>query len=225
MERKYEEYIDQVLSKISTDKDTKDRIRQSLTEHIEVLIEKHGSLAYNKLDPYEKVAREFCENLDLKGKQGSYPWWYRNSFRRRVSEKKVFNIPLYHITDGYNPETGKFEVARGIFAIGPVAIGFFSWGGLALGLFSFGGFSVGILLALGGVALGLISALGGMALAGLLAVGGLAVSCGLSIGGLAVGHIAIGGEVFGEYIYNTNTGEGNAVEWFREYLPFFVRFF
>jgi|GEM_PF-3093915 hypothetical protein len=226
MEKRYLDYIDDVVSRIDTDSQTKNKIKQSLTEHIEALIEKHGSLAYNKLDPVEKVAWEFSENLQLQDrKEYSYPWPRRYPVWRRVSQKKIFNIPLYHITDGYNPETGEFEIARGIFAFGPVALGVFTAGGIALGVFSFAGISAGVLLALGGLSLSALASLGGAAVAGLFAAGGMAVSFGLSIGGFAVGHIAIGGEVFGEYIYKTTTGEGNAVEWFRNYLPYFVKFF
>lgn len=228
MDKKYQTYINNVIANISADYSTREKIKQSLAEHIDVLIEKHGSLAYKELDPPEKVAHEFSENLGLNTNQEKidyYPWWVNHPHHRKISDKKIFNIPLYHITNGYNPRTGKFEVAKGIFAVGPIACGVFSLGGLAFGLFSFGGLSIGLLIALGGAALSLIAALGGFAIGGLLAVGGLAVSYGISIGGLAIGHVAIGDDIFGKFIYDTKTGEGNAVEWFRKYLPYFVKYF
>lgn len=227
MQRKYDEYIEQVLSNIRADIKIKEWIRQSLTEHIDVLIEKYGSLAYKHLEPAEDVAREFEENLGSSNieEQKVLPWWVKGSSNRKVSKKKIFNLPLYHITDGYNPETGKFEIAKGFFAVGPVALGVFAWGGLSLGVFSFGGISVGLLLALGGIAAAFLGALGGMALGGLFAMGGLAISYGISIGGFAIGHVAIGGEVDGRYFYNLNTMEGNAIEWFNRHLPYFVKYF
>lgn len=236
MDQRYQDYIERVISNVNADQETRKRIRQSLSEHIDVLIEKHGSLAYKELDPPEKVAAEFSENLGLENNGRDYqgnttninhPWWLRSRYpyKRKISDKKVFNLPLYHITDGYNPETGKLDVAKGILAIGPVAIGIFSFGGAALGLISFGGISLGLLFALGGFSMGLIAALGGLAIAGLFACGGLAITYGIAIGGMAVGHVAIGGEVIGEYVYNTITEEGNAVEWFRRHMPYFVKYF
>ena len=228
MNREYIEYIEQVLSAIKADPITKERIKQSLTEHIDVLIEKHGSLAYKYLEPPAEVAKEFTENLGLKREQEEFnrPWWLKqHRFYRKISKKKVFNLPLYHITDGFNPETNKFEVAKAIFAVGPVALGIFAWGGISIGIFSFGGIGLALLLSLGGFAISLGAALGGMAFGGLLAMGGLAVSFGLAFGGMAIGHVAIGGSVTGKYFYDTNLKEGNAVEWFQVYLPYFVKYF
>lgn len=227
MHREYDEYIKEVLSNIRADVKTKEWIRQSLTEHIDVLTEKHGSLAYKHLDPAEDVAREFEENLRSNNveEQVILPWWVKRSRNRKVSKRKIFNLPLYHITDGYNPETGKLEVAKGFFAVGPVALGIFALGGVSLGVFSFGGVSLGLFLALGGVATAFVGALGGIALGGLFAIGGFAISFGLSMGGFAMGHVAIGGKVSGKYIYNTITGEGNAIQWFNKYLPYFVKYF
>lgn len=227
MQREYIEYIEQVLGDIKADSVTKERIKQSLTEHIDVLIEKHGSLAYKYLEPAEEVAKEFAENLGLKRKQEEFlrPWWLMHRPYRKISNKKLFNLPLYHITDGYNPETNKFEVAKGIFAVGPVALGVFTWGGAAIGIFSFGGIGLSLLLGFGGIVISLGAALGGMAIGGILAVGGFAASFGLALGGAAIGHIAIGGSVTGKYIYNTISKEGNAVQWFQQYLPYFVKYF
>lgn len=226
MQRQYIEYIDNVLSNIKTDSGTKKRIRQSLTEHIEAMIEKHGALAYSHLESTQDVAQEFMDNLQFeKPQRVEYPWWVKNRTKRVISKKRIFNMPLYHITDGYNPETGKFEVAKGFFAVGPVALGVFSWGGLAFGVFSFGGFSAGLALALGGAAIALGGALGGMAIGGLFAAGGMALSYGLAYGGYASGHVAIGDVAKGKYIYDTSTGDGNAVEWFKRYMPYFVKYF
>lgn len=231
MRKEYDEYIDRILNQIQADGKTKKWIRQSLTEHIEVLIEKHGSMATKHLEPADEVAKEFIENLDLDQNKDNFRdndlprWIKRRRYTRRISKKQVFNMPLYHITDGYNPETKKFEIAKGFFALGPVAMGFFAWGGVALGVFSFGGLSLGLILALGGVSLALGGAVGGMAIGGLLAAGGLAISWGLSLGGLAMGHVAIGDKAIGDYVYYTKKGEGNAVEWFRRYMPYFVRYF
>ena len=107
-------------------------------------------------------------------------WGYE--YRSRI---KLFGWPLIHIAQGYDAETGRPYVARGIIAIGNIAIGLIAVGGLALGGLAFGGLALG-LLALGGLAIGGV-ALGGVALAAYLAAGGLAISINYAIGGMALG--------------------------------------
>jgi len=102
-----------------------------------------------------------------------------------VSPATFMGIPLVHIAYGLDTGTGKIKVARGIVAIGNMAIGAIALGGVSIGLLSFGGVSLGLAV-IGGFAAGAI-ALGGMAVGVIAAVGGLAVSLGLSIGGLAIG--------------------------------------
>jgi len=108
------------------------------------------------------------------------------------SEATLFGWPLIHIAQGYDPESGRPRVAKGIIAIGDIAIGGLAIGGAAFGGVTFGGFSLGI-LSLGGMAIGVVAALGGGALGGLIAVGGLAVSLGYALGGLALAPHFIGG--------------------------------
>ncbi len=107
------------------------------------------------------------------------------------SQAELFGLPLIHIAQGVDPNTGAPRVAKGIIAIGDVAIGVFALGGLALGGLTFGGASVGI-VALGGLALG-GAALGGVSIGVFLAVGGLALSLGYALGGLALAPHFIGG--------------------------------
>lgn len=106
------------------------------------------------------------------------------------SETRIAGLPLVHIAQGIDPETGRPRVARGIVAIGNVALGVFAVGGLAVGGISVGGLSLG-LLALGGVALGGVAA-GGLAVAAVFAVGGAAVSLQYAIGGFPIAPHTIG---------------------------------
>jgi hypothetical protein len=103
--------------------------------------------------------------------QGGYGYEYR-------SERQLFGLPLVHIVSGnrIDPGTGGLRVAKGIIAIGPVAVGGLALGGMSVGVLSFGGLSLG-LIALGGGALGLF----------------------LAVGGGAIGFVALGGGVIGYY--------------------------
>ncbi len=134
-------------------------------------------------------------------------------FYEYVSPVKVFSLPLVHVRLGYGP-----QVAKGIVAIGNLALGVVAIGSCSLGVISLGGLCLGLLLALGGVSFGLI-ALGGLAVGG-FAAGGCAVGQWLAAGGgafsnyLAIGGgawsrgVAIGGSAFGHIAVGTNEAQG-----------------
>jgi hypothetical protein len=100
--------------------------------------------------------------------------------------------PLVHVAAGFDPVTMRPRVARGVIAIGNLAVGVVAIAGLSCGLVAVGGLSIGILLALGGVALGLGLSAGGLAV-GSIAVGGMAVGLAHAIGGVAVAPSIIDG--------------------------------
>lgn len=136
------------------------------------------------------------------------------------SEKELFGIPLVHVNLG----RGKIYRAKGIVAVGNVAVGvlslggvsvgLISLGGVALGLLAFGGLSAGLLLAFGGFAAGAVAvgilSIGGIAL-GKYAVGGCAVASDIAMGGYASGHIAIGNTVRGMYAVVLRDNDWNTV--------------
>src|SRR5215471_4307633 len=107
------------------------------------------------------------------------------------SETELFGLPLIHIAQGIDPNTGAMRVAKGIIAVGNIAIGVLALGGLSFGGITIGGASIGV-FALGGLALGGVT-LGGVSIGLVLALGGLAVSAGYAIGGLALAPHFIGG--------------------------------
>lgn len=97
----------------------------------------------------------------------------RKSFEYR-SERKLAGRPFVHISVGGRGDDGRYRLgqARGLIAVGDIAVGLVAIGGVAIGLVSFGGIAIG-LVALGAIALGL-SATGAVAI-GLTAVGAIAV--------------------------------------------------
>jgi len=100
------------------------------------------------------------------------------------SEQTIFGMPLIHIAQGINPETGLPRVARGFIAIGGFAVGVVVIGGFGAGIFVFSGIGLG-LLAIGGIAIGGL-AFGGLALGLVFAAGGLAISAGYAFGALPI---------------------------------------
>jgi hypothetical protein len=133
--------------------------------------------------------------------RGGYGYEYR-------SERELFGLPLVHIVSGHgiDPATGRIRVAKGIIAVGPVAVGGLALGGAAFGVVSLGGMALG-LLALGGVGIGV-----------LLAMGGLAVGF-VAVGGAAIGYYALGGGVVGVHTLGGNAQDPNMLEYFRRWFP------
>ncbi len=107
------------------------------------------------------------------------------------SETEIFGLPLVHIASGYDPQTFRPRVAKGIIAIGNMAVGVLAFGGVAMGGVCLGGMSLGV-IALGGLAIGGLS-VGGVALGLVGALGGLAISLGFAVGGLALAPFSAGG--------------------------------
>jgi hypothetical protein len=106
------------------------------------------------------------------------------------SPRQIFGWPLLHVAKGFDPLTGRKRIARGIVAVGDVAIG---------GLLAIGGAAAGP-IAIGGCAVGLFT-LGGLSIGLLAALGGAAIGLGLSAGGGALGAIAAGGGAVGLFAY------------------------
>jgi hypothetical protein len=114
-----------------------------------------------------------------------------------VSKKKVFGLPLLHVVLGpaLDPATSKIRVAKGIVAIGGIAVGVLAIGGLSLGAISFGGLALG-LIALGGASIGLA----------------------VAVGAAAVGFVAIGAAALGYYALGTGALCVHDLEILRKWL-------
>jgi hypothetical protein len=115
-------------------------------------------------------------------------YWYGGGFGYGIEYKSSIAVggwPLLHIAGGVDPATLQPRIARGIIAIGNVAVGALAIGGVACGLITIGGASIGLLAAIGGAAIGLGLSTGGFAF-GTIAIGGVAVGVDYAIGGVAV---------------------------------------
>jgi hypothetical protein len=125
---------------------------------------------------------------------------------RRQSSSTLMGLPLWAVALGPDVERGEIRGhARGIFAFGDMATGWFAFGGLARGI-----------VAIGGLALG-VFAFGGAAVGG-IAFGGAAIGV-VAIGGGAAGYYAMGGAAAGTHAVSALHQDPEAVEFFRQYLP------
>src|SRR5262245_33634829 len=105
---------------------------------------------------------------------------------RYRSQRTLWGLPLVAVAMGPDLAAGQARgIAKGLIAVGDVAIGGLAVGGIACGVISVGGVCFGG-LAVGGLAFGLG------------AIGGLAIG-GVGMGGAAAGIVAVGGVAVGVY--------------------------
>jgi len=146
------------------------------------------------------------------------------------SPRTWLGLPLIHVNVGRRSRQERVRRARGWIAIAPIAVGGIALGNvtvgaIAIGNLSFGAIAFGGALAAGGAAMGGFSvgllALGGLA-AGGFAMGGLAVGY-AAIGGLATGVFALGGHAKGTFIVSGDRRDAAAIEFFRRWTPWALR--
>lgn len=229
-----EEYVVRVLSKLRMDEETKERIRRDLTASILERAEREGlEQALRSMGPPEEMAREFADNLKAGREPEALPERIAELTREIKSlspyfeyrsRRTLFGLPLVHIKirrGGYGYGYGWLRpygapaVAKGILAIGEVAIGFAAIGCISFGLIAIGAVAFG-LAAFGAIAIGL--ALGAGAIAtGAVAAGAIAIG-GLTFGAVAIGRLAIGAAPIGHV--TRRLSETDPLTWaeFRELL-------
>jgi hypothetical protein len=136
-------------------------------------------------------------------------------FEEFVSHRRLAGLPLFHYTRGICPGTGKRVVAKGVVAVGRLAIGLVAVGQLALGLVAIGHLGLGVLFGLGQGATGVLAV-------GQLAVGVFALGQ-VTGGWVAVGQLAAGKYVLaqiglGEHVWDMQGASPAAKEFFRSLM-------
>jgi uncharacterized membrane protein (DUF485 family) len=126
--------------------------------------------------------------------------WWGYEWRSR---QEMFGLPLVHVAIGWNPETGKLRIAKGVVAVGQFGIGFITIAQFGFGLvFGFGQF-LAAPVAVAQFALGLFFGLGQFA-TGYIA-----------IGQLAAGVYVLAQQGFGEHVWSAKISDPAALEFFR----------
>ena len=111
------------------------------------------------------------------------------------SHATFWGLPLLHYTRGICPETGRRVVAKGIVAVGRLAMGALAIGQASFGLIAIGQAGLGLLLGLGQVATGEIA-----------------------IGQVALGKYVLAQIGFGERVWSMNRADPEAVAFFKAFL-------
>ena len=158
------------------------------------------------------------ENVEYQMETTNFGVWHRfvypngAYFAEFKSHAIFFGLPLLHYTRGKCPETGRRVVAKGVIALGRLAMGI-----LAIGQASFG------IIAIGQAGLGLLLGLGQGA-TGLYAIGQAAIGLMFGLGQIATGEIAIGQLAYGKYVL-AQIGYGDYVWSMKRADPEAVTFF
>src|SRR5262245_11379019 len=107
---------------------------------------------------------EYAVTDTRRGRWRRYLYPNGQLFAEYVSHARLFGMPVLHYTRGKCPETGKRIVAKGVIAVGRLALGIIAIGQASCGVIALGQASVGVLLCLGQACLGMF-AIGQLALA------------------------------------------------------------
>lgn len=115
------------------------------------------------------------------------------------SRGEINGWPLIHINLGTDPETGQPLVAKGVIAIGNIAVGIVSIGAVAFGVVTLAGFGLGI-VSLAGISTGIV-ALGAIALGYDVSLGAVVLSSKFSLGVIAINaYFVVWSLIFGTFI-------------------------
>src|SRR5579859_1989843 len=134
------------------------------------------------------------EDVQYQTEVTSFGTWRRylypsgSLFEEFVSHAKLLGLPFLHYTRGKCPETGKRVVAKGIIAIGRLAVGVVAIGHASAGVIAIGQLAVGLLLGLG------------QASTGMFAAGQLAIAVMAGLGQAATGNVVVGQFAVGHYV-------------------------
>ena len=155
---------------------------------------------------------EYAVTETRRGRWRRYLYPNGQLFAEFVSHARLFGMPLLHYTRGKCPETGKRIVAKGVIAVGRLALGIIAIGQASCGVIAIGQASVGVLFGLGQACLGMF------------AIGQLAVATSFGVGQFATGYAAIGQIAYGKYVL-AQIGFGQHVWDMRGADPVAVKFF
>jgi len=144
------------------------------------------------------------------------------AFTEKTSKATLIGWPLFHMTLGKCPETGRRKVAKGWVAVGRFALGGIAVGQVAMGLVAVAqlGFGVLFLLAQGG-----LSGYGAVAqasVAGDFAYGQVAVARREAVGQIAVAEYAMGQIGIGRHVLDMKRRDPEAGRHFAPILDFFT---
>ncbi len=172
------------------------------------------------------VKNLLLENVEYKIVTTNFGIWrrflYPNGayFAEFKSNANFLGLPLLHYTRGKCPETGRRVIAKGVVAIGRLAMGILAIGQASFGLIAIGQLGVGLILGLGQGATGLYAV--GQAAIGLMFGLGQFATGEIAIGQLAYGKYVLAQVGYGDYVWSMKRADPEAIKFFKSLLTRFI---
>jgi hypothetical protein len=163
---------------------------------------------------FQKIEYQYVETSRGVWRRFLYP--NGQLFEEFVSHTRVGDLPLLHYTYGKCPETGKRIVARGVVAIGRLAVGVIAVGHASLGLIAVGQLALGVVFGLGQAATGMV-AVGQLAIAAIFGLGQFTTGV-VAIGQLGLGRYVLAQLGVGEHVWDMRGASPVAKQFFRAML-------
>jgi hypothetical protein len=171
----------------------------------------------------EGVRNLLLEKVEYRVDETRFGVWRRflypngDLFEEFTAYERLWGLPWVHYTRGKCPETGKRIVARGVLAVGRLAVGVVAIGHASLGIIAIGQLAVGLLFGLGQAATGLF-ALGQLALAAVVGLGQFATGY-VAIGQVGLGRYVLAQVGIGQHVWDVRAASPVAKAFFRSLIP------
>lgn len=159
------------------------------------------------------------ERVEYKTERTALGVWRRflypngRRFAEFRSHSDLLGLPLIHYTWGICPETGHRITAKGVIAVGRLAVGGLAIGHASAGLIAVGQAGLGLLFGLGQAAAGYY-ALGQLALGWEFAIGQLAAAQTV-VAQLGLGEWVLAQAGIGEHVWDQSAADPEAVSYFQ----------
>jgi len=144
-------------------------------------------------------------------------------FAEFKSHQILFGLPLLHCTWGICPETGRRIMAKGIIAVGRLALGVVAIGQAAFGVIAIGQLALALGFGLGQAATGVV-AVGQLAIGVLFGLGQIATGM-VAVAQIGIGQYVLAQIGFGEYVWQADGADPEAVQFFKAWYAKVKSFF
>jgi len=141
-----------------------------------------------------------------------------NAYTEVTSKASWMGWPLFHMTLGRSPETGRRRVAKGWLAVGRFAVGGVALGQVALGFVAVAQLGFGLLFAVAQGGFSAYKSVSQIAVAPVAAYGQVALARTEAVGQVAVAEYAMGQVGMGRYVFDAKRRDPEAAEHFAPIL-------
>ena len=164
------------------------------------------------------------QEIDYKVSEGQYfvtkTFVYPNgrAYTETTSTGTLLGWPLFQMTIGRCPETGRRRVAKAWLAVGRIAFGGIAVGQLGIGIVAIAQLGIGLTFALAQLGVSAHTSVAQIGIASKAAYGQLSVAGEEAIGQVAVARYAMGQVGVGRYVYDVKRRDHEALEHFAPIL-------